>query len=183
MALTSPDNIWTPDGSDNYSLVTDLAATASSVQNALTRRANSYTGTTTERTAFTADAPEGTLWSDTNGEKILWIKQGASWQGVWSGANTILIAGVRYPASGLFPIPPAYTFSGSSPVFYASWTWPRPFEPPAGYGFVPHLTRTYRYAFISATDPSAANLQIRYAQVHSSTPDESLRVGWRLLPV
>lgn len=183
MATTSPDNIWTPNSSEDYDYVIDAAATATSVQNALTRRANSYVGTTAERAAFTASAPEGTLWSDTNGDKILWIKKGASWQGVWSGANTILIDGVQYPASGLFPIPPAYTLSGSSPVFYASWTWPRPFEPPVGYGFIPHLTRTYRLAYISATDPSAANLEIRYVQVHSSTPDANLRVGWRLLPV
>lgn len=36
MALTSPDNIWTPDSSDNYALTTDLAATADSVQDAIT---------------------------------------------------------------------------------------------------------------------------------------------------
>ena len=85
MATTSPDNIWTPDSGDNYDYVIDSAATAASIQNALTSRANSYIGTTSQREAFTATAPEGTLWSDTNGEKILWIKQGASWQRVWSG--------------------------------------------------------------------------------------------------
>ena len=36
MALTSPDNIWTPDSSDNYALTTDLAATADSIQDAIT---------------------------------------------------------------------------------------------------------------------------------------------------
>lgn len=88
MATTTPDNIWTPDSQDDYALTADLAATAVSVQNALTRRANSYTGTTAQRTAFTAAAPEGALWSDTNGEKILWIKQGASWQRVWPVGDT-----------------------------------------------------------------------------------------------
>ena len=83
MALTSPDNIWTPDSSENYDYVIDSGATATSVQNALTKRANSYTGTTTQRTAFTSSAPEGTLWSDTNGDKILWIKQGSAWVQVW----------------------------------------------------------------------------------------------------
>ena len=88
MATTSPDNIWTQDSADNYDLVIDAAATAASVQAALTARANSYTGTTTQREAFTATAPEGTLWSDTNGDKILWIKQGASWQRVWPTDDT-----------------------------------------------------------------------------------------------
>lgn len=54
MATTSPDNIWTPDSGSNYDYVIDAGATATSVQNALTRRANSYTGTTAQRTAFTA---------------------------------------------------------------------------------------------------------------------------------
>ena len=83
MATTSPDNIWTPDSSDNYDYVIDAAATATSVQNALTKRANSYIGTSEDRIAFTADAPVGSTWADTNGDNILWIKQGASWQRVW----------------------------------------------------------------------------------------------------
>ena len=84
MATTSPDNIWTQDSADNYDLVIDAAATATSIQAALTARANSYKGTTAQRTAFTATAPEGTTWADTNGDKTLWIKQGASWQKVWT---------------------------------------------------------------------------------------------------
>ena len=109
MALTSPDNIWTQDSADGYDLVIDAAATAASVQAALTARANSYTGTTAQRTAFTATAPEGTLWSDTNGDKSLWIKQGASWVAVWgkgqglgSPAGTITqYAGATAPSSWL----------------------------------------------------------------------------------
>lgn len=36
MATTSPDNIWTPDSGDAYALTVDLAATADTVQEALT---------------------------------------------------------------------------------------------------------------------------------------------------
>lgn len=36
MATTSPDNIWTPDSGDDYALTVDLAATADTVQDALT---------------------------------------------------------------------------------------------------------------------------------------------------
>ena len=56
MATTSPDNIWTQDSTDNYDLVVDAAATAASIQAALVARANSYTGTTAQRTAFTSRA-------------------------------------------------------------------------------------------------------------------------------
>ena len=87
MATTSPDNIWTQDSADNYDLVVDAAATAASIQTALVARANSYKGTTAQLTAFTATAPEGTLWSDTNGEKVLWIKQGVSWVAVWGNGQ------------------------------------------------------------------------------------------------
>ena len=83
MAITSPDNIWTQDSADNYDLVIDAAATAASVQAALVTRANSYTGTTAQRTDFTSSAPEGATWADTNGEKIYWIKQGSGWSRMW----------------------------------------------------------------------------------------------------
>lgn len=35
MAVTSPDNIWTPDSGDDYALTVDLARTADDVQDAL----------------------------------------------------------------------------------------------------------------------------------------------------
>ena len=184
MATTSPDNIWTQDSTDNYDLVVDAAATAASIQAALVARANSYTGTTAQRTAFTSSAPEGTTWADTNGEKIYWIKQGSGWSRMWSaGDNVVVIGGVSYQAAGVFPAPPAYSFNGSSPVFYASWTYPRPYTPPAGYGFIPHITRTGRYATVAVGAAQSEPLEIRYTQVYSSSVDINLRLGWRLLPV
>lgn len=42
-------------------------------------RANSYIGTSSQRAAFLNSAPEGTLWSDTNGTKGVWVKRDASW--------------------------------------------------------------------------------------------------------
>lgn len=86
MATTS-DGIWTPDSVDTFALVNDLAAMAASIQAALNKRANHYTGTTTERTAFTSSAPEGTFWTDTNGSKITWTLQGSSWVQVWPAAS------------------------------------------------------------------------------------------------
>lgn len=78
MATTSPDNIKSPDSGDQYALVQDMGALADSVQNALVKRANAYTGTTSQRTAFTS-ASEGTLWQDTNGDKFLWVRQSSAW--------------------------------------------------------------------------------------------------------
>lgn len=130
MATTSPDNIWTPDSSDNYDYVINAAATATSVQNALTRRANSYTGTITERTAFTTSAPEGTLWSDTNGDKVLWIKQGASWIPVWGNGQglgtptgTIMqYAGATAPSSWLLCQGQAVSRTGYAALFAVTGT-------------------------------------------------------------
>lgn len=54
MALTSPSNIWTPDPGDDYDLTVDLAATADSIQRALsaitgaTKRGVVNTNTTTD---------------------------------------------------------------------------------------------------------------------------------------
>lgn len=94
MAITSPDNLRTPDPSDSYNLVADLATLAADVQSALTLRGNSYVGTSTQRQAFKPTAPEGSQWQDTDGDKRQWVKKGANWEaevtvsGVTSFAST-----------------------------------------------------------------------------------------------
>src|SRR5699024_3000321 len=80
---TTKDGIWTPDQIDDYNLVTDLSTMASTVQDALEERANAYRGTHAQRNHFTSEGPEGTSWVDTNGENIVWVKQGNSWQQIW----------------------------------------------------------------------------------------------------
>lgn len=77
------DGIVTPDNDDNYALIHDLAAMAETIQQVINQRANARAGTQLERQEFTATAPEGTLWKDTNGERILWIKHGSSWERLW----------------------------------------------------------------------------------------------------
>lgn len=64
MAVTSPDDLWTPDSGDDYALTTDLAAGMDSVQDAFKVRANYYVGTTAQRTAAVSDAEEGAMWYD-----------------------------------------------------------------------------------------------------------------------
>ena len=173
MATTTPDNIWTPDSGSNYNYVIDSAATASSVQNALTRRANSYTGTTTERTAFTTDAPEGTLWSDTNGDKTLWIKQGASWQKVWTVGGphdgSILLGAITLSAAGTGWYTTITTTLPSLPSGYTyAWTV---LANPSAYAV------TVNNAYASA---GASQLIRIYTPGGSSTFPAGLRLGWRI---
>lgn len=78
MTTTSPDSLRTPDNTDAYNLVADLATLASDTQAALVKRANSYKGTATQRAAFTS-APVGTLWQDTDGNKNLYRKDSSAW--------------------------------------------------------------------------------------------------------
>lgn len=84
MATTSPDNIWTPNSDDQYSLVQDLATTATSVQTAFDRRANAYKGTSTQRQAFN-NAPAGVMWQDTNGSQLLYVRKNNNWETVVPG--------------------------------------------------------------------------------------------------
>lgn len=89
MATTSPDTLRTPDPGDSYNLVADLAILGQDVQNALTLRANAYTGTASQRTAFTSTATDGMLWQDTDGIKMIWRKDGAAWvPAVWHWSGT-----------------------------------------------------------------------------------------------
>lgn len=89
MPLTSNWNIWTPDDADNYDFIVDSAATAQTVDDALTQvetdlaatlgaGANLYVGTAAERAAFTP-APEGALWQDTDSTTRLWQGVGGAW--------------------------------------------------------------------------------------------------------
>lgn len=77
------DGIVSPDDTDKYKLVPQLAALAETTQLALNKRANYYTGTTAQRTAFTSAAGEGVAWKDTNGTKSLYVKEGTAWSLVW----------------------------------------------------------------------------------------------------
>ena len=78
MAVTSPDNIRTPDSGDQYALVQDLGVLADTVQAAITKRGNMYVGTAAQRTAFTT-APAGTHWQDTDGTALEYVRAGGAW--------------------------------------------------------------------------------------------------------
>ena len=88
MAVTTPDDIWTPDAGDNYALTTDLAAMADTVQDALTDlRANGQyrTLTNAQRLALSGgDLFEGLrVW--TTDTKTHWLYTSSAWKEVRSG--------------------------------------------------------------------------------------------------
>lgn len=82
MALTTPDNIRTPNLPDDFNLVTDLGVLANSVQAALLKRANSYKGTSAARQAFktaTPGAAQGDSWQDTDSSKQMYVFLDGDW--------------------------------------------------------------------------------------------------------
>lgn len=78
MATTTPDNLRSPNPTDPYNLVADLAILASDTQAALVKRGNFYIGTSAQRIAFTS-APDGTHWQDTNGVMREYVRVSGSW--------------------------------------------------------------------------------------------------------
>lgn len=90
MAVTTPDNLRTPNPGDPYNLVADLANLAQDVQDALnTKQSNLLKGTSAQRVSFTSTATNGMLWQDTDGIKMIWRKDGAVWvPAVWRWSGT-----------------------------------------------------------------------------------------------
>lgn len=99
MATTSPDGIVSPNSTDPVDFIADWAATASSVQTALSNRA-SKTGTTTQRNAATG-VQDGTLWFDTT-DRAVYRFSGGTWAQV-SPENIGVTSptGIFTPASGV----------------------------------------------------------------------------------
>lgn len=98
MATTSPDGIVSPDTDTPVDFVADWAATASSIQTALSNRATRR-GTTAQRTSATG-VREGTLWSDST-TSSLWLFTSGAWVEVSPGARLISTPGSFTPTGGL----------------------------------------------------------------------------------
>lgn len=79
MPTTSPSNIVYPDGASNYNYLADLAALAQSVQNALDKQGNMFHGTDSERIAYTTEAKNGTLWSNSDGDMMTYQFRAGKW--------------------------------------------------------------------------------------------------------
>lgn len=79
MPATEVAKISYPDGDSPYDFVAALAATASSTDLALQDRANAWRGTGAQRMARLNELPEGALWSDEDGNKVLHMKRNGRW--------------------------------------------------------------------------------------------------------
>ena len=103
MATTSPDNIRTPNPTDPYNLIADLAIIANDTQTAISKRGNMYTGTAAQRGAFST-APEGTHWQDTDGQKYEWVRKNGAWRGARPLAGAVLVSQANGTTAGTLPI-------------------------------------------------------------------------------
>lgn len=100
MAVTSPDNLRSPDSGDQYALVQDLGVLASTTQDAITKRGNLYIGTGAQRTAFTT-APLGVHWQDTDGQELEYVKKSSGWRVISAlgvTANSVAQRSLIFPA-------------------------------------------------------------------------------------
>lgn len=85
----TPRGIVSPNDPDNWDLIVDLATMATSTDAAIGNSASGQNGTAAQRTAYTASAPNGFLWQDTDGAKLIWRKDGAVWvPAVWRWSGT-----------------------------------------------------------------------------------------------
>lgn len=110
MAVTSPDDIWTPDAGDDYALTTDLASMADTVQDAINNvRANGAyrPGLEANRTS-TPDPFDGLLYYSTDTGK-LWRYAGSSWYPQTSGL--VLLQTVSFTTAS------TVSFTGFSALF------------------------------------------------------------------
>lgn len=91
MAVTTPDNLYSPDGTSPYNFTVDAAAMQASVQAALTARPRNYRTdlTNAQRIALTgADLFEGLrVW--TTDTKIEWLYTGSAWVSVEGDGNIV----------------------------------------------------------------------------------------------
>lgn len=146
MAVTTPDNIVTPDDGDNYALVQDLGALADSVQEAITEWKSYGIGTDAERLALTGSSnpplKDGLLWysTDTDG---FYRYDGTTWARVFMSAlspynsTTVGFTGVPLMKSGIA----SGTTSGGGVLAH---TFPSPFSTACvGVSIMPHQNSGY----------------------------------------
>lgn len=79
MGTTTRSSIFYPDTTDKYQLVTHLANMAQTMDDALDRQGNAYSGTDVERIAFTGKAKQGMLWANTDGDKQVYQFRNDRW--------------------------------------------------------------------------------------------------------
>lgn len=97
--------------------------------------------------------------------------------------NQIIIDGVTYQASGTTSIIPPYTFvTVTSPVFYAPITFPHPYQPPAGYGFIYHCSHSSGYSYLTVSSHGTDATECRLIQIANNSKVMQ-KVTWQLVRI
>lgn len=107
--------------------------------------------------------------------------------GVIGSPSGLVIGGVRYATSGAFELwtPTSWGWSNATAGTYAqTWSRPRPYEPPTGYGFVAHLTSTSAFGFLSTTNTAHSDPDVsgRYVQFGNASY-YGVGIGWQLVKI
>ena len=124
MAVTSPDNIRTPDSGDQYALVQDLGVLADTTQAAISKRGNLYIGTAAQRTAFTT-AVNGVNWQDTDGTAARYVRVAGAW--VMQGDRAY--AGTAAQRTAFTTAPNGSTWQDTDAPFKSYWRKGSTWEP------------------------------------------------------
>ena len=183
MATTSPDNLRTPDSGDSYALVQDMGILADTTQNALIKRANAYVGTTAQRVAFSTDAPMGTIWSDTDGERLVWKKGATGWEPIVEPPiNRVVRSGRQSISSGALTLIPN---SGGVYGKTLTYTLPFPLTEDETVVTVPEYVGN-GFGIVSqnnvTSQESSTKVVFRFLQVASSAA-QTVRVIWQVVKV
>lgn len=146
MATTSPDNIWTPDATDDYALTADLATTASTVQSAISsvrnpadRNQQFYGPTSSVGTA--TGMKRGDTYQESDGAMGLQVYNGTAWGYVRNSAEINLVASA------------SQTLNANA--FFTSWS-----APGSGESINPSGTSFFTYASGVITCVKSGNYRI-----------------------
>lgn len=96
MPTTTPDNLSYPGGGEGYDLIVDWGASMTSVQTALTLKANYGVGTTAQMNAAVAKFPNGAIWYNTTDSKE-YRRVSGSWVALDTGTvdlSSYLLSGI-----------------------------------------------------------------------------------------
>lgn len=145
MAVTSPDEIWSPDSGDQYALTTDLAAMADTVQDGLNRRVKFRKGAGVPTVIASDREADQYLNTSTdiqyrfNGTS--WVPFESVWRSftpTWTAANTApalgngsLIGRYKYVGQKAVDIRYELRFGSTTSGGSGAWQFSMPFETPS----------------------------------------------------
>ena len=145
-----------------------------------------------DQTTVLPDTPANDAGPLAVGDRVRCIHQGSQVviigrTGGQGDTGEIVVGGARYASSGIFETftPSAWglTNGAAGNQFFGmlTWTRPRPFTPPTGWGFDAFLTSSSGYGFISTinTGHTSTDVSGRYAQFGNASL-VALSIGWRL---